>query len=37
MRSAHNKHSQQIGKIFETLDKLAKTENNNRMEIGFKG
>ena len=34
---SHNKHSQQIGRIFETLDKLAKIENNNKIEIGFKG
>jgi len=31
------KYDKKIGRIFETLDKLAKTENNNKVEIGFKG
>ncbi|MBU4257417.1 ORF6N domain-containing protein [Patescibacteria group bacterium] len=31
-------YNKQIGKIFEMLDKLTKTENNsNKAEIGFKG
>lgn len=33
----HNKHSRQIAKIFETLDKLGKVEDKNKIEIGFKG
>jgi len=31
------KHSRQIGKIFEILGKMKKTENEERQEIGFKG
>ena len=31
------KHGRQIGKIFEILGKMKKTENEERQEIGFKG
>lgn len=34
MEKTYNK---QIGKIFDILDKLTKTENKERQEIGFKG
>jgi len=30
-------YNKKIGKIFEILDKLIKTENKDRQEIGFKG
>ena len=32
-----DEHSRQIGKIFEILGKMKKTENEERQEIGFKG
>ena len=31
------KHSRQIGKIFEILGQMNNTENNKKEEIGFKG
>ena len=36
LERAHNKHSRQIGKIFEILDKLINKESAAKTEIGFK-
>ncbi|MDO8592266.1 MAG: ORF6N domain-containing protein [bacterium] len=36
LERAHNKHSRQIGRIFEMLDKLINKEDAARPEIGFK-